>query len=191
VFPPPGRAALSQNSYRAASETNLAEIGKKLNRQTWNILPKIREVDSFLRENSDARSVFREVHPEVCFRAFNGGKAIGPRKKTPEGKRARLALLRKLDGRTDAIRDRAMDGFLRREVAEDDIHDALVAAISATNFPDGLVSVPSVPEFDAEGLPMAVVYAQVGGFGQKTTAECAEGADTGRVEEGRLPPTKD
>ncbi len=160
VFPPPSRAALSRISHDAASRINVAEVGTKLNQQTWNILSKIREVDAFLASENEAKRKVREIHPEVCFRAFNAGQAIVQSKKTPEGKRARLDLLRKLDNRTDPIRDQAMKMFLRREVAEDDIHDALVTAITATYNPDDLISIPSTPEFDTQGLPMEMVYAR-------------------------------
>lgn len=43
--------------------------------QACAIIPKIRDVDSFLQENPVARSRIREVHPEVCF-YFMAGKRL-------------------------------------------------------------------------------------------------------------------
>ena len=92
---------------------------------------------------------------------FNDGGAIALNKKTLEGRQTRLDILRTLDDRTDAIRERAMSSYLRKEVAEDDIYDALIAAITATHHPNDLVSIPSTPEYDAYGLRMEMVHMRV------------------------------
>lgn len=161
IFPPASRAALNAITYTSASEANLAEIVTKLNQQTWNILPKIREVDRFLAEYPDERETICEIHPEVCFTVFNGGRAITLNKKTPEGKRVRIDLLRRVDDRADAIRDRALTEYRRKDVAEDDILDALVAAITTTHHPDNVVSIPPTPEYDAYGLRMDMVHVRM------------------------------
>ena len=48
-------------------------------------LPKIREVDSLLRESAKARRAVREVHPEICFWALAGGRPMRHSKKTERG----------------------------------------------------------------------------------------------------------
>ncbi len=161
VFPSPGRAALSEESYQACSGANFAELGKKLTRQTWHILRKINEVEQLLRNDAGARSRVREIHPEVCFWAFNGGQAVQSRKKRSAGRRERLDILRKFDRRADAIREKAMTRYLRKQVAEDDILDAIAGAITANRPPDELAAVPAAAEYDACGLPMEMVYAKV------------------------------
>jgi len=66
VFPAPARAALLEHSYTEGSEANRRAVGKKLSKQTWNIVPKIREVDEYMR-SQDLQAKVREMHPEVAF----------------------------------------------------------------------------------------------------------------------------
>ena len=54
VFPVPSRAATYADSYEEACERNEAARGKRLSRQSWAIVPKIREVDSPLRARAAA-----------------------------------------------------------------------------------------------------------------------------------------
>ena len=50
------------------------------------------------------------------------------------------------------------DTYLRKDVAWDDIHDALVCAIVAKYGYGKLSVIPSVAQFDDYGLPMEIVY---------------------------------
>jgi len=54
--------------------------------------------------------------------------------------------------------DRALSTWKRKEVARDDILDALVAAVTAAAGTDRLSSLPEKPEIDAKGLRMEMVY---------------------------------
>ena len=89
VFPAPPRTALDHlDDYAAACEASRAASGKAISRQTWNLLAAITEVDALAE---DDRIV--ECHPEIAF-ALMQGHPIDERKKTPEGRAIRLALLR-------------------------------------------------------------------------------------------------
>ena len=158
VFTPPCRKALAVPTYERASEVNFRETGRKLSRQAWNISSKIQEVDDLVRRSAEARSRIREVHPELCFWAFAGRRPMAAPKKDRAGRRERLALLRRLDPSTDECYKDALRRFLRREVARDDILDAMVAALTADGAPEGLRSLPGEPRRDAHGLPMEMVY---------------------------------
>ena len=48
VFPPPVRACLHAQDYRTASQVSLTQCGKKLNKQSFFILDKIRQVDDLM-----------------------------------------------------------------------------------------------------------------------------------------------
>ena len=76
VFPVPVRSALTAETYEEANEKNRRASGKGLPRQTYAIMPKIREVDSLLRASARARRAVREVHPEICFWALAGGSPM-------------------------------------------------------------------------------------------------------------------
>jgi len=73
VFPAPCRAALSGSTYAEACLLNEAACGSRISRQTFNILPKIREVDGLMTPILQLR--VRECHPELVFALLsaNGG----------------------------------------------------------------------------------------------------------------------
>jgi predicted RNase H-like nuclease len=76
-------------------------VGEGVARQTWNILPKIAEVDSMLARHPGRRRRVAEVHPECSFRAMAGATKSAPHppgaflasKKTGLGAGQRLWLL--------------------------------------------------------------------------------------------------
>ena len=158
VFSPPCRQALDEDSYSLASMTNRRVTGRGLSQQAWAIGRKIKEVDALVRADDLARRRIREVHPEVCFWAFGGGRPMQFWKRTPGGYAERLALLKRLHPGTDVIIEQAIKRFPRREVGRDDILDALAAALTARCNSDRLVSVPESPQLDPCGLPMEMVY---------------------------------
>ena len=85
------------------------ETGTGLTKQAFGILGKCREVDQLLRDDLTVRSVIREIHPEVCFWAFGGGKPMKHYKKDDAGFRERLDVLK---------RDPALGRRRNREDAE-------------------------------------------------------------------------
>jgi predicted RNase H-like nuclease len=157
IFPVPCRAALAAHDYREACAINKRVLGVELSKQTWNILPKIREVDDWLRQDDKPR--LRECHPELAFWAFAGGRIMGYSKKTKEGRDERLALLRAYFRHADDLYAAALSAYTRKSVAADDIIDALALALTARLSGGGLLRVPTHPQLDAMGLPMEMVYA--------------------------------
>jgi predicted RNase H-like nuclease len=160
VFPPPSRAALDARTYKDSCNQNLAEVGKKLSCQSYNIAKKIKQIDELMRRDAIARQQIRETHPELCFRAFNNCHAMQYGKKTNPGFRERLRVLRRVLPRSQDIIDYALGAYPRREVAKDDILDALVAAATALR-PEQLVSIPEDAQSDSSNLRMEIVYAQL------------------------------
>ena len=81
VFPAPVRCVLMANSWANACALSRASApqGKAISKQTFAILPKIREIDVLLQNRPELRAVVREVHPEVSF-AELGGKPMIHRK---------------------------------------------------------------------------------------------------------------
>jgi predicted RNase H-like nuclease len=93
VFPAPVRSTLNATTYANACRLGAKADGRKLSRQTWAILRKKREVDTFLRSDLPRQEWVREVHPEVCFWAWNGNRPMSYRKKSQDGKAEREALV--------------------------------------------------------------------------------------------------
>ena len=158
VFPVPVRKALNAATYKEASQHSQEASGKRMTKQTFAILPRIREVDGLLQRGARARRIVREVHPEICFWAFAGGRPMRRSKKTNAGFNERLAQL-------EAFRPSVREEFrrIRAEfrcwgLADDDILDAMAAAITAWADPAALQTLPKRPPTDCCGLPMEMVY---------------------------------
>lgn len=160
VFPAPCRQVLECRDYADGSSVNQSVTGRKLSRQSWAIVRKIAEVDSVVRSLPDHRKL-REMHPEVCFMSLNGGEPMGHNKKKAAGQAERLAVLSRYRPDAETIFQQARGGWLKKDLANDDILDALVGAVVASH-PDSLISLPMVPEEDEYGLQMEMVCAAPG-----------------------------
>jgi len=156
VFPVPARPALAMNSYQEGSAENYRHLNKKLSKQSWNIAPKIRELDEYLRIVNSAEKV-REMHPEVAFWALNGKTGLVHKKKLAAGAAERLDILSRYYPGAQQCLARARENYLVKEVATDDILDAMVGAVTAMQFPR-LSTLPETPLLDEQGLPMEIVY---------------------------------
>lgn len=159
VFPAPARAALLEHSYIKGSEANRLAVGKKLSKQTWNIVPKIREVDDYMR-SQDLQDKVREMHPELAFWALNDRKALQYGKKKYAGAEERLEILTSFLPSARACYEDALNTYKRKDVAADDILDAMVGAVTAMHLPS-IGTLPESPVKDDEGLAMEMVYALV------------------------------
>jgi predicted RNase H-like nuclease len=153
VFTPPARAAPSASRYSEVAALN----GGGLSKESFNILPKIREIDAALCP-ADQQRVF-ECHPELVF-ARLAGAPIAHNKKTMEGRRERVRLLRKIyrDAFQEPTRLRLLHGL--RYVAFDDVVDAYALAHAAWLIHSGKAQrVPSgEPPQDARGLRMEIWF---------------------------------
>lgn len=158
LFPAPSREAINQPDYEHACMINQKILGKKLSMQTWNISPKIKQVDILLSKEQSAQHVIRESHPEICFWALAGGKAMVHNKKTELGIEERLSVLKNINRFSEEIYNKSIQTFKRKNLAKDDILDALVLAITAASPSNTLPSIPENPERDLKNLPMEIVF---------------------------------
>jgi predicted RNase H-like nuclease len=60
---------------------------------------------------------------------------------------------------TEMIVELALGRFKRKDLARDDILDAIVLAVSAKYSVKSIQTVPADPPRDKKGLPMEIVYA--------------------------------
>ncbi|WP_435100305.1 DUF429 domain-containing protein [Halorubrum sp. N11] len=174
VFWTPCRDAVERDTYESAKRANQEARGDSLSTQAWGLIPRIREVDRFLRDTEDARGVVAESHPEVCFASFAGGSL--PSKHDDGGLDDRRAILEATAESAAGV----YDGFVAEHIEgqpswarrigssnRDDLLDAMVLALTADvgggefdrtadHAQGGTESVPK----DAEGLPMQIVYAE-------------------------------
>jgi len=131
--------------------------GKRLSLETWNIIPKIREVDGLLSDDDAAKLRLREIHPELCFWGL-AGHPMKYSKKQREGLLERIQVLSSIYPQTPDIIAHTLSIYKRKEVTRDDILDALSAAVTAKMGEGKLVSIPRISECDARGLRMEMVY---------------------------------
>ena len=157
VFPAPARETLGAKGYEDARAINQGVTGKMISMQAFGILGKIREGDELLRGNAKARDILREAHPELCFWAMNGKRAMQHGKKRAPGRRERLAVLQRCWPQAKTAGDEIGRLYRRRQVAPDDVLDAMATAVTARA--SRLNSLPEPPPRDAEGLPMQVTWA--------------------------------
>jgi predicted RNase H-like nuclease len=158
VFAPPARATLAAGEYRAALAINRQQTGKGISKQAWNIAPKIREVDDFLRRRPDWQGRLRESHPELGFMMLNRGWPMRHNKKTPAGQAERLAVLEDFVPALTHWFETVQAQYPRREVMADDILDALVLAVTAWRGAGRYRTLPDSPPRDEAGLPMEMVF---------------------------------
>jgi predicted RNase H-like nuclease len=155
VFPAPIRPMLVATTYAEACQIGEATDGRKLSRQAWAILPKIREVDTLLRTDPTLNQWVREVHPELCFWAWNGDQAMAHRKKSSAGRAEREALVEPLYG---AAYTAAQSSLPRGQYGNDDLLDAFAALWSGERVVAGReLVIPENPPIDSCGLRMEMV----------------------------------
>lgn len=161
VFSVPARAAIACHDYAAACDTALSNSDppRKVAKQTFNLFPKIRELDALM--TPELQDWIVECHPEVAFWAINGETPLEEPKKVksrpyPPG----LALRRRL------LEGQGFDpAFLRgpavaaRLAGPDDLLDACAAAWTASRVAAGRAArLPADPPRDTRGLRMEIVY---------------------------------
>jgi predicted RNase H-like nuclease len=148
VFSAPARRVLDAFDYASACAISREMSGRAISLQTWNIVPKIREVD-LVAENEPR---LREVHPELSFLALNGGTPLAS-KHSASGRAHRTALLADIVPHVDDLLDRRSAG-----VAADDVLDALAVWWSARRIAQGLAIAVNEPTYDDLGREMIIRY---------------------------------
>ena len=120
--------------------------------QTFYLLPKIREMDERVRP-ADQKWV-KEAHPELAFRSRS--ERVLHSKKSPSGKTQRTELLKEYDSPFEIRRWES--GFLRRDVALDDLLDAAILLEVAREWFWGEGQVVGGEERDSRGLKMEICF---------------------------------
>jgi predicted RNase H-like nuclease len=156
VFNPPVRPALGAANQPEASAITRRICGRGVSIQSFAIFPKVAAVETLVRRDCSFAGRVYEFHPEVTFAEWNG-TPIPLRKKSPEGRAARQALI------AAAYGDAAFDRLWRQlreaghSVPADDLADAFAGLWTAERLLGGsAVSLPDPPQVDACGIRMAI-----------------------------------
>ncbi len=141
VFPAPVRAVLEARDYADALARSRAACGVGLSKQSWNLVPRIAQLDAAMRPDLQTR--VRETHPEMAF-AVLAGAPMDDSKHTAAGRAARLDALGVAPPSTP------------RGAAPDDVLDAIALARSAARFACGDGVCVGDGRRDARGLLMQI-----------------------------------
>ena len=160
VFRVPTRGAVEHfrqknGDKEGASKVQLEITEEPIKRRSLDLLPKIVQVDNLLPHKT---LKVREVHPEVCFRAFKGRPLPHRSKRKPQGVEERIRILNAVWPDTDKIIQASYRMVFFRHFDSDDLLDALAAAVTAYRGYDQLQTLPTNPPQDSNGLPMEIVY---------------------------------
>ena len=150
IFPAPVRGVLAARTWQEALaiSRSSAPNGRGISKQTFAIVPKIKEVDELLQTRHDLRSLLREVHPELCFCELVG-RPMSYRKGSSAGRQERRLALKSIFADLDAIETSGVD----QAIPIEDIFDAAIACWSAARLANG----------HARSLPAEVPLAGTGG----------------------------
>lgn len=158
LFPVPVRQAVHATSYEQACQYNREIRGVSLSRQSWAICSKIAEVDDIMTRQPTLQERIKESHPEICFSALNDWHPMGLSKKLEAGRKDRLNLLCRYSKNAEEFFIKISNNYTRRQVALDDMLDAMVLAISAKEaWFNSIPSLPLHPERGCQRIKMEMV----------------------------------
>jgi predicted RNase H-like nuclease len=157
VFPAPIRPALKASTREQADLIRRRIEEKGVSAQSFAIFKKVLEFDEILSAHKHLQEKVKEIHPEICFWAWNDKCAMTYRKKTKAGRAERHNLVVKHFGSEIVEETRAK--YLVKCVSHDDIYDAFSALWTAERIYNGKAGIiPDSPPRDSKGLHMEMWY---------------------------------
>jgi len=158
VFPVPCKDALYATDYQTACSINEQIIGKRFPIQTWNIVPKIRQLDALLSRQQYQKGIkFYESHPELVFSGL-AGKPMQFSKSSKQGQAERLQILSKSSTAILMVLEQALCQIPKKEAKSDDIIDAFVLMLAATK-QENWQFLPATVDLDSFGNNRQIVFA--------------------------------
>ena len=155
IFPAPCRQAVYAVTKADAYSENERVLGKKFTPLTLSIFPKVREVDTFFKDNPQYKNIIKESHPEVCFARLNG-RTILSRKSDPDGVIERINLLERYIPELNINKLTFLSRDLKCKM--DDIIDAICLSVTANLTSQGYFEIiPENPMMDDNGLIMQMI----------------------------------
>ena len=155
VFPIPSRDAVYADGEEAQKQANIHTLGKSLAKQSIAIIPKIRELDTFLNAHPEYKNKILESHPEVDFARLNGSVLMSRKKEEP-GPSQRIAILSEFLDQKELYR--MYDKAKELRCNQDDLIDAICLAVTGALYAHGQYeTIPAEPELDERGLIMQLI----------------------------------
>ena len=153
----PVREAARKQRYRTAARVHERKTGAPLSRAAFERASHVAAVDEFLTAIDEARPIFSELLPELCYLAFAGDAP----KHSPEiasGYAERMRALATFDRDAPPTVQAVAEATDGRAFPVSAVLDAVAAALTVRPGDGELRSLPADPPTDDERLPMAYVY---------------------------------
>lgn len=159
IFAVPSRQAVYADSEQEQIQRNEEVLGKGLAKQTMAIIPKMRELDSFLNREIKYKNVIKESHPEVCFARLNHAVVMS-KKSDREGRTERIQILNHF--LPDLTERYVLESAKRYDCNADDIVDAICLAVTGNlNLQGCGETIPKNPMTDEKGILMQMVIPKI------------------------------
>ena len=155
VFPIPSRDAVYADGEENQKLANIRTLGKSLAKQSIAIIPKIRELDTFLNDHPEYKNKILESHPEVDFARLNGAVLMSRKKEEP-------GLSQRIDVLSEFLDKKELFGMYDKakelQCNQDDLIDAICLAVTGALYAHGeYETIPAKPEMDEKGLLMQLI----------------------------------
>lgn len=157
VFPAPIRPVLQARTRQEADRIRREIEGKGVSAQSFAIFKKVLEFDKILSTRPNLQERVKEIHPEVCFWAWNDKQPMSYNKKSDDGREERHNLVVKHFG-VEVVEEIRIK-YPLKYVSHDDIYDAFAALWTAERIYNGKAGlIPDPSPCDAMGLHMEMWY---------------------------------
>lgn len=157
VLGAPVREAARKQRYRTAARVHRRKTGAELSRAAFERARLVAAMDEFLGSIDEARPVFVEAHPEVCYLAFDG-EPMAHDPETAAGYAERMRTLAEFDVDAPPTVQSVAEATEGHRVAIPTVVDAVALGLTVRPGPGELRSLPADPSTDDRGLPMQYVY---------------------------------
>jgi len=157
VVPAPVREAARKQRYPTAARVHERKTGGDLPRAAFERARLVTAVDEFMTTIDDARGVFLEAHPELCYRAF-AGEPPTERPDVAAGYAERMRVLAEFDPDAPPTVQSVAEATEGHAVSIPAVLDAVALALTVRPGPGSRRSLPPEPPTDDEGLPLRYVY---------------------------------
>ena len=157
VVPTPVREAVRKQRYRTASRVHERKTGHELPRNAFESAGLAAAMDEFLDAIDEARPVFVEAHPELCYLAF-AREAMADPPETAAGYAERMRTLAEFDRDAPPTVQSVAEATAGHRLPIPAVVDSVALGLTVRPGPGELRSAPSDPPTDDRGLPMRYVY---------------------------------
>ncbi|MDR9432172.1 MAG: DUF429 domain-containing protein [Natronomonas sp.] len=157
IVPAPVREAAKKQRYRTASRVHERKAGHELPRSAFESASRTTAMDEFLAAIEEARPVFAEAHPELCYLGFVGEPMTEP-PAFAAGYAERMRALAEFDRDAPPTVQSVAEATAGHRISIPAVLDAVALGLTVRPGPGSLRSLPADPPADERGLEMRYVY---------------------------------